>query len=296
MLPEFKTLSAFPSSTFMTVTKEMADYFLTKNPANRPVRRPAVRRYVEEIKDWMPTCEGIGFSTEDVLIDGQHRLMAISESGVPAVLLVVTGLSPKAFEKINRGQRRTAGDDIAIIAPHLKAQRNALSAITGYMLRGDDDQVEVDTSDVVEAAVGLSPIVLPLLSILHKNELVRPGFAAIVAAFAGACRTTDDFIGPKGGRRYDMVEAHARRLGSIQFTDDKDPMKTLYKRLVREKEEKRQSGSSSSKTVLYSCTVSALRAALAAKPLAKVEPTTIPWGAPGDTVRIGTAAVVRKVA
>ena len=47
---------------------------------------------------------------------------------------------------------------------------------------------------------------------------------------------------------------------------------------------------------LYSVTVHAVRAAMAAKTLTRLEETTIPWGAPGDHIRIGTAAAVRRSA
>jgi hypothetical protein len=63
----------------------------------------------------MVTGEAIKFSTSGELIDGQHRLQAIIESGKPQWLLVIRGLDPATKAVIDTGAPRTAGDALKLV-------------------------------------------------------------------------------------------------------------------------------------------------------------------------------------
>jgi imidazolonepropionase-like amidohydrolase len=82
------------SFELMIVTPDMARSWLESNTGNRSVRKQAVRRLagVMETGGFGLTHQGIAFDDTGRLVDGQHRLMAIAESGVPATLLVCRGL------------------------------------------------------------------------------------------------------------------------------------------------------------------------------------------------------------
>lgn len=85
---------------------------LLKNTANRPIREYHVRFLSEEMISGRWVCNGdpIRFS-DDVLIDGQHRLMAIVKSGMSIMLNIVTDLPNIAYSYIdNGGIKRTAAD------------------------------------------------------------------------------------------------------------------------------------------------------------------------------------------
>jgi hypothetical protein len=81
-------------SAFETVTPDMATKWLEGNTHNRSVRDSVVTRYATDMKAgrWKQTHQGIAFDAEGTLIDGQHRLFAILEAGVPVVLQVTRGL------------------------------------------------------------------------------------------------------------------------------------------------------------------------------------------------------------
>ena len=60
---------------------------------------------------WKATTQGIGFDTNGVLVDGQHRLMAIQKSGITVdKQLVCYGLEPESKLKIDVGKKRTLSD------------------------------------------------------------------------------------------------------------------------------------------------------------------------------------------
>ena len=50
------------------------------------------------------------FSTEGVLLDGQHRLYAIAKSGKTCEMIVETSASPRSMRKIDRGRARNDKD------------------------------------------------------------------------------------------------------------------------------------------------------------------------------------------
>ena len=60
--------------------------------------------------DWQLTHQGIAFDTTGRLIDGQHRLHAIIEAGVPVQILVTRGCSASSFSILDRGANRRPSD------------------------------------------------------------------------------------------------------------------------------------------------------------------------------------------
>lgn len=90
------------TAEFMMVTPKMADEWLTDynrqiekgENTNRRNNPDDVKRYRADMASgaWVPNNQGIAFDEHERLIDGQHRLWAIKESGATVPLLVVRGL------------------------------------------------------------------------------------------------------------------------------------------------------------------------------------------------------------
>lgn len=99
-------------SKIQLITPEIAAAYLEMNVGNRPARIKAVQGLAQAIKrgEWLLTPQGISFSTEGRLLDGQHRLMAVVESGVSVEMLVYTNVDPEAFMVMDRGTARTISD------------------------------------------------------------------------------------------------------------------------------------------------------------------------------------------
>jgi len=92
-----------------TITPQKAEEYLTKNHCNRPISRATVDKYKRLIEEGLfeLTHQGLGFDSRSRLRDGQHRLLAIIESGKSAKLLVTRGLSDKAVQAIDDGRKRS---------------------------------------------------------------------------------------------------------------------------------------------------------------------------------------------
>lgn len=97
----------------INVTPAMAAEWLSMNTGNRPLRRSVVEGFKEAFRrgEYVPTHQGIAFSSGGVLLDGQHRLTAISELRDGAFPMLVTrGLPDAAFKAMDIGIKRTAAD------------------------------------------------------------------------------------------------------------------------------------------------------------------------------------------
>ena len=99
------------------VTPEMALTWLTKhNERNRRIREPRVKGYADTMTSlrWMQTGESVIFDRQGQLLDGQHRLKAVFDSGVACWFVIVEGVDPEAFSNIDTGAKRTTADVLDI--------------------------------------------------------------------------------------------------------------------------------------------------------------------------------------
>lgn len=100
----------------MMITPELAAEMLIYNTGNRPVSSGQVKHYAEQMKtgEWRDTFIMIQFSDNGRLIDGQHRLQAIVDSGCAVPAWVAFGAPDETFAFIDIGKKRTAADIFAI--------------------------------------------------------------------------------------------------------------------------------------------------------------------------------------
>lgn len=113
-----KDNSAKPFASVELIGPEEAERLLAANNNNyRNIRRKLVERYKSDMLNdmWTLTTGAIGFSVDGTLTNGQHRLTAVFESGVPCWFIVVQNLPANASQDPNEdtGSRRS-------IASHLQ--------------------------------------------------------------------------------------------------------------------------------------------------------------------------------
>lgn len=94
----------------------LAAAYLEKNTHNRPLRQSHVAALSAAIRrgEWVLTHESIAFDVDDRLIDGQHRLRAIVDSGVACRLKVSRGCDRDSFMVIGSGRPRAASDALSL--------------------------------------------------------------------------------------------------------------------------------------------------------------------------------------
>lgn len=94
------------------VTPELAMKWLDKNESNRPIKQSVIERYSHDLRAgrWGLTHQGIAFKKSGALGDGQHRLWAIVETGIPVLMNVFWDVPDDSFEFVDAGIVRTARD------------------------------------------------------------------------------------------------------------------------------------------------------------------------------------------
>lgn len=112
------------------ITPQLAEKLLEHNTRNRKILQTKVDQYVKDMKAgfWVENGENIKFDDTGRLIDGQHRLTACVQSGVPFITTLTTGLSdPNAFKTIDTG--RTRGADQVLQMAGIKNPNNVAAAV-----------------------------------------------------------------------------------------------------------------------------------------------------------------------
>jgi hypothetical protein len=120
--PQAKRNLGEPTYEIVEITPEFAAELLGEhNTHNRNIRRRVVAAYATDMAagKWRETGEGIKRSHDGTLLDGQHRLSAIVESGVTVRMLVVGNLPPQAQEAVDGGAKRKFSDIL-----HLRGEQN----------------------------------------------------------------------------------------------------------------------------------------------------------------------------
>ena len=105
--------------SMQTFTPSYANRVLSKiNVGNRKISKQRVAEYKKDMLsgNWRFNGDSIRVNDAGILIDGQHRLTAVVESGVSCEFLVIKGIATSAKHTIDTGKGRTGGDALAIQA------------------------------------------------------------------------------------------------------------------------------------------------------------------------------------
>ena len=99
-----------------TISPDMAQEILAANGHNRNMRSPRVAQLAEVMRrgEWILNGETIKVATDGTLLDGQHRLQAVVDSGATIETLVMRGMSLETQDTVDTGRRRRLADILAI--------------------------------------------------------------------------------------------------------------------------------------------------------------------------------------
>jgi hypothetical protein len=111
----------------MTITPELAQEWLDRGGTNRKITRRRIEGMTAAIQrgEWQLTGEAIKLDDEGRVRDGQNRLHAIVQAGIPVRSVVAHGVSEDAFDVMDTGRSRNAADVLHI---HGFPSQNALAA------------------------------------------------------------------------------------------------------------------------------------------------------------------------
>ncbi|GEE00230.1 hypothetical protein nbrc107696_46050 [Gordonia spumicola] len=173
-----------PVSANLLVTPQTARRVLAKNTRNRPINEHHVQQLIREMESgrWVYNGEAIKWSVDDVLLDGQHRLTALSRmpDDFPGItFLVVRGLPTSSQDTMDQGRKRTAGDQLSIDGlVGASSQRIIAGAIRVYIewvegrFFGDRVRNRISNPEIVEWA-HQHPVEMAMLRDIAGERLRR---------------------------------------------------------------------------------------------------------------------------
>lgn len=131
------------------VTPEMAKKWLEQNISNRPLRPNLIKLYGDAILngEWLLTAEPVCFCNPytdpatkekhgETLMEGQHRLAAIVQTGRTIPMTVWWGCDFGEFNVLGQGRRRTIADILYLTDKTIKSPLGVSKATMAFIKHG----------------------------------------------------------------------------------------------------------------------------------------------------------------
>jgi len=238
--------------TLETVTPEVAERFLSRNKANRPVTDALVKRYAKAMADgrWNVNGQTIIFDWNEDMRNGQHRCLGCIMSGVSFSTLVVHGIDPKAFSTMDTGRRRTAADVVGIDG---RVNHHALASAVRWVMsirsRIDKGHLSLDADQILENLRLMPGLDTSVSRCLKLGKLMPRSVAgALHYEFSkksplDADTFFDDLFSGAGLDRGDPVFSLRERLVKKRMERGKLPETELVTWVIRAWNKRREGGS-----------------------------------------------------
>lgn len=174
------------STTYVNITPEIAAEMLTRNKKNRNLRPFSVRAYANDMKagHWRTTHQGIAFSTNGELSDGQHRLHAIILANTPIMMQVTTGMEKECSLVVDMGDRRQAHDSF-LMAGDDWITRDFVSVVRVLMNKMGMNLIRSTNDEIKEFAEKHKEPILKALDMPYRKKRGMTS-AAMLASYACA--------------------------------------------------------------------------------------------------------------
>lgn len=210
------------------VTPDIAKEWLAKyNKVNREIKPTRVQNAVAALVsgNWSLTAESIAFSKAGpdkngqirpaLMINGQHRLTAIVQSGIGAWFTVWWNCEFDEFSKIDQNGVRTQPDLLRISSPELEDPTNVAVVITQFrrLLLGHNTAIQNFESDIIRRHYGPEIVAVAKL----KRKLGYRLRTAQVAALFGSYVVDAE-----------KTTAMVERMCTKMFESETDPMMALH--------------------------------------------------------------------
>jgi hypothetical protein len=165
------------------ITPKDAQRLLLRNHKNqRSIRKHVVQRYADDMRRglWMgENGETIKVADDGTVLDGQHRLTAIVESGIAITCLIVTGVFEDDITTIDAGATRKFSDALQMKGTHVKGlAQNCFAAVVrrlyGFRVICVKDIIESQRiGQLSRQAHGINFSNKGLQSFLNKNQNIE---------------------------------------------------------------------------------------------------------------------------
>lgn len=219
----------------VSVDPDMAQRWLkTCNTHNRVLSPIRVSEYTKAMLEhrWKFNGETIQFDRNNVLLNGQHRLHAVVQSGTTQTFLLVRGLDPQVQTTMDQGTRRAPHEQLQVAG--IAADQIDAAALRVFLrwqsgrLFGDALRNRVSTGEIVAFAQG-NPDIIALLRTLGRGRIRSiPATPSVTVAVALQLHLIDSTAAREF---FDLLESGA----GLAINS---PILTLSRRFVKAKTER----------------------------------------------------------
>lgn len=210
-----KITGIYEDSGIIEITPEMAVTLLGYNKKNRAVSAATVKKYAKQMKEgqWHLDSNAISIGEDGYLSNGQHRLMAVTTSGVSIRVFIVFGVDNHS--EMDRGKQRTIADNVGLskvtkaagLANH--KDLHTVAAVTSRIIRGSKSTVH-DVENLIEKYGSI-------LLDAKKNGLIKSSGDYSRAAISAAI-----FVAHANGVDVEILKRLRRILSNGLVETDKD--------------------------------------------------------------------------
>ena len=196
------------TSEIVRLTPQDAVKLLEHNTHNRPISEGDVLKWASEMESgrWQMNGEAIKISRDGAILDGQHRLQALSlcPEGTAIEVLIIRGLPIRTQQTMDQGRKRSPSDQLNLAG--VEADRSLAAAVKFYIKWAEgllfvdrkDADAQVTTTRIVEwglnneESLALMRRAQKYRNIMARNGLLYAAYARI--AEATTHETADEFF------------------------------------------------------------------------------------------------------
>lgn len=248
-------------TSVIELTPAKARQFLKRNKSNRKLRKGPIKRYARDmVAGRWHIGEGLMFDTNDNMINGQHRCLAVIEANVTVPMTVMTGMPRKAATVIDQAVSRNTADSAHFYGVTGVTNESAATARTMRVGMASREAVtrqeELDFFKKYRAEINFIDDNMPATTRL-KGVNVAPTRAVVGRAH----------FNHRYGKLKKLQQFCRVLLTGMKETDADNIVIKLRDKLVRANYEK-----TSHRSVIYKWTVSVLYSYLMGEALASIKP------------------------
>lgn len=120
-----------------TITPDLAEVMLSRNTHNRKIGQAVLKQIKASLVrgEWKLNGEAVKIARDGTILDGQHRLRACVETGIPFQTLVIEGLEHDTQDTMDTGKTRTPAD---VLALHGYQNTTTLAATLTSIIRTEE--------------------------------------------------------------------------------------------------------------------------------------------------------------
>ena len=143
-----------PTSIWMTITPEIAKYFLSLSLGNRKESQTTVKAYGRDMKTgrWRKNGEPMAFDSNGAFRNGHHRCWSCIQADAPFETLVNFGLPPEECDEFDRGRPRSFFDRMILSDGEKWTQNKAIISVIKSHFRylGVDKPTDSEMEDFMD--------------------------------------------------------------------------------------------------------------------------------------------------